>query len=78
MRIMLLIYNIYKKTSSVKIEEVKIDNSTSVTKEIKVYTEEDRLNKVPEKIKNIYLNLRDIILELDDIDLEVKKSIYSV
>lgn len=62
-----------QKTSSVKIEEVKIDNSTSVTKEIKVYTEEDHLNKVPEKIKNIYLNLRDRILELDDIDLEVKK-----
>ena len=43
-----------------------------------VYTEDDHLNKVPERIKNLYEILKERILELDNIDVDVKKSIYSV
>jgi len=63
-----------QKTSSVKIEEVRFDNDAdSVSKEVVVYTEDDHINRVPEKIKDIYFKLRDRILELDDIDIDVKK-----
>lgn len=44
-----------------------------VEKEIKVYTEEDHLNKAPEKIKELYQNLKEEILNLGDIDIEYKK-----
>lgn len=63
-----------KKTSSVKIEEMKSNSITSnVSKEIKVYTEEDHLNGKSEKIKKLYEALKNRILELDDIDIDVKK-----
>ena len=63
-----------QKTSSVKIEEVKINSTTdAVSKEIIVYTEEDHIGNTPDKIRNLYYKLRDRILELDDIDVEVKK-----
>ena len=61
-----------KKNSDVKIEDLNI-KTDEVNKEIKVYTEEDHLNKMPSNIQNLYETLRDRILELDDIDLEVKK-----
>lgn len=41
--------------------------------EIKVYTEEDHLEKCSEKVKGIYYSLKDKILELGDIDLDIKK-----
>ena len=44
-----------------------------VTKEIKVYTEDDHLQNSPESIKELYEVLRDRILSLGDIDMEVKK-----
>lgn len=44
-----------------------------VTKEIKVYTEDDHTNQMNEKTKELYIKLRDEILGLDDIDLEPKK-----
>lgn len=51
---------------------------SKVSKEVKVYTEDDHINKpkVPESIKEIYSNLRQRLLNLgDDIDV-VPRSIY--
>lgn len=63
-----------RKTSNVKIEEFGIESEQKeVNKEIKVYTEEDHLNKVSEKAKKLYESLKSKILELDDIDIDVKK-----
>lgn len=62
-----------QKTSNVKIEEVKIDNSASVTKEIKVYTEDDHFSNVSDEVKRLYEILKERVLQLDDIDVEVKK-----
>lgn len=41
--------------------------------EIKVYTEEEHIEKCTEKVKGIYYSLKDKILELGDIDLDIKK-----
>lgn len=63
-----------QKNSNVKIEEVVFNEKTnSVAREIKVYTEEDHLNKVPNKIREMYLEIKNRIMELDDIDIDVKK-----
>ena len=63
-----------KKTSNVKIEEFGIENEQrEVSKEIKVYTEEDHLNKVSEGTQKLYELIKSKILELDDIDMDVKK-----
>lgn len=63
-----------KKTSNVKIEEFGIENEQrEVSKEIKVYTEEDHLNKISEGTQKLYELLKSKILELDDIDIDVKK-----
>lgn len=63
-----------RKTSNVKIEEFGVESEQKeVNKEIKVYTEEDHLNKVSEKTKKLYESLKSKILELDDIDIDVKK-----
>ena len=63
-----------QKNSNVKIEEVVFNEKTnSVAREIKVYTEEDHLNKVPNKIREMYLEIKNRIIELDDIDIDVKK-----
>ena len=63
-----------KKTSNVKIEEFGIENEQRVvSKEIKVYTEEDHLNKVSEGTQKLYELIKSKILELDDIDMDVKK-----
>lgn len=63
-----------KKTSDIKVEEMNfMFQQQKVKDEIKVYTEEDHLNKASETIKELYHVLRNKILELDDIDLDVKK-----
>lgn len=63
-----------KKTSNVNLSDLQIDFGVEeINREIKVYTEEDHTNRVPEKIKEIYFELRDRILALDDIDIDVKK-----
>ena len=46
-----------------------------MTREVKVYTEEDHLNHKSELIKDIYEKLKERVLELDDIDIDVKKCI---
>lgn len=63
-----------KKTSNVKVEDVEIESEQQeVNKEIKVYTEDDHLNKVSLSTKKLYEMLKERILELDDIDVEAKK-----
>lgn len=63
-----------KKTSNIKIQDVQVESlHNDVNKEIIVYTEEDHLAKVSDKIRGIYEELKNKILELDDIDVEVKK-----
>lgn len=63
-----------KKTSSVKVQELNMESTQKdVNKEVVVYTEEDHLAKVSDKIKNIYEKLKNKILELDDIDVDAKK-----
>lgn len=63
-----------KKTSTVKVQEINMESSQNeVNKEIVVYTEEEHLLKVSDKIKSVYEELKNKILELDDIDVEVKK-----
>lgn len=62
-----------KKTSNVKIEEMEDNSNNTVNKEIKVYTEEDHISKLPDTIKKLYETLKNRILELDDIDIDVKK-----
>lgn len=63
-----------KKTSNVKVEDIKMEEKQDiVNQEIKVYTEEDHLNKCSNEIRDLYEELKAKILELDDIDIEFKK-----
>lgn len=67
--------DLIQKTSNVKIEEVKMDIKTDpVSKEIKVYAEEDHLARGIKSLKIVYETLKEKILELDDIDIDVKKT----
>lgn len=62
------------KNSNIKVEDIFSESEQKeVNKEIKIYTEEDHFVNIPEKIKNLYVNLKEKILELDDIDIDVKK-----
>ena len=45
----------------------------SVTKEIKVYSEQEHLDNVTEEIKELYEKLRSAILNLDNIEVKPKK-----
>lgn len=52
----------------------KTDQSNdSVSKEIKVYTEQEHLENVTEKIKELYEKMREAILNLDNIEVKPKK-----
>ncbi len=63
-----------KKTSDVKIQDIKAEELQNVVnKEVVVYTEEDHMKKASEGIKTLYEELKRRILELDDIDIDVKK-----
>lgn len=63
-----------QKTSNVKVEEVKFDSNTdSVSREVIVYTEDDHINRISEKTREVYFKLKERILELDDIDIDIKK-----
>lgn len=63
-----------QKTSSTKVEEMIFDDSSDeVSREVKVYTEEDHLNHRSEKVQKMYEEIKRRVLELDDIDVDVKK-----
>lgn len=63
-----------KKTSSVRVEDANFESQDgNVTKEIKVYSEEDHVAKLSEQQKALYEKLKATIVSLDDIDVEIKK-----
>ncbi|HPW66811.1 MAG TPA: DUF5655 domain-containing protein [Salinivirgaceae bacterium] len=45
----------------------------AVTREIKVYTEEEHLTKATDEIKELYEKMKESILNLDSLDVKVKK-----
>jgi predicted transport protein len=49
------------------------DMMNKVTKEIKVYTEEEHLEKASPEIKELYEKLKNAILNLDDLEIKPKK-----
>lgn len=44
-----------------------------VSKEIKVYTEEDHFARTSDNLKNVYEALKEKVLQMDDIDVDVRK-----
>jgi len=48
-------------------------NIDKVSREIKVYTEDDHLNRVSSKARELYNGLKERVLELDNVDIEPKK-----
>lgn len=70
------INEIKKSKSAESIKPITSANTElqSVTREIKVYTEEDHLSNKSDEIKELYETFRDAILNLaDDIEVEPKK-----
>lgn len=67
--------NVNIKTTKAKIEDLGINEITQkITKEIKVYEEQDHLNKTSEKLQEMYLDLKDKILDIDsDISIVPRK-----
>ena len=52
-----------KKTSNVKVEDIQIESEQKeINKEIKVYTEDDHLNKISEKTRRLYYILKNFFL----------------
>ncbi len=52
----------------------KRDNSINeVSREIKVYTEEDHLNKASDEIKELYQKVKNALLNLEDFEIKPKK-----
>ena len=71
-----IVLNQHQSNSKESIEKV-IGNTNSiinkVNKEVKDYSEEEKVNILNEDIRDIYLTLKDKILELDDVDIVCKK-----
>lgn len=64
-----------KHTSSVSIKEVSTSNNIKkdVDRELKVYTESDHLQNIPENITALYAELRERVVNLGDVDVDPKK-----
>jgi predicted transport protein len=58
---------------SVKTISRQDDAIEKVTKEIKVYTEQDHLDKISDEIKELYEKVKNAILNLDNLDVKPKK-----
>jgi len=58
---------------SVKTISRKDDNIEKVTREIKVYTEEEHLEKATEETKELYERVKSSILNLDSLEIKPKK-----
>jgi predicted transport protein len=58
---------------SVKTISRQNNNIEKVTKEIKVYTEQEHLEKVTEETKELYERVKNAILNLDNIEVKPKK-----
>lgn len=66
---------IQKSGSTESIKTISKQDATieKVTKEIKVFTEQDHLKDVSQEIKELYEKYRDAILNLDNIEIKPKK-----
>jgi len=63
-----------KGTQSIKTLTEKVPEYNKITKEIKIYTEEEHFEKMSEEMKETYFEFRDAILHLDsNIELLPKK-----
>lgn len=67
--------DIIKKNSNIKMEAKKGSNDpiSTVTEQIKVYTESDHLEKANEETKELYYKVKDMILDWDNIEVQPKK-----
>ncbi len=71
-----VIYNQFKTSGakeSVKTISRQDEAIEKVTKEIKVYTEDEHLNKATEETKELYETLKNAILNLDELEVKPKK-----
>jgi len=71
-----VLFNQIQKTGaqeSIKTISKSNKNVEAVTREIKVYTEEEHLANVTEEIKELYKKLKAAILSLDDLEVKPKK-----
>ena len=60
-------------TESIKTISSKNSDVDAVSKEVVVYTEQDRLKNIPEKVQGIYNSLRNKILDLGDVEIKATK-----
>lgn len=71
-----VVYNQFKTSGakeSVKTISRQDEAIEKVTKEIKVYTEDEHLNKATEETKELYETLKNAILNLDELEVKPKK-----
>ena len=64
-----------KLNATESIKTVSSENSAvnTVSKEVVVYTENDRLNAIPEEVLDIYNSLREKILDLGNVEIKATK-----
>lgn len=60
-------------TESIKTISSKNSDVDTVSREVVVYTEQDRLKSIPEKVQGIYNSLRNKILDLGDVEIKATK-----
>lgn len=67
--------DVIKKNSSINLEirTDSDDNISKVTKQIKIYTEDEHIEKASEEIKELYFKIKEMVLDWDDIKIEPKK-----
>ncbi|MDD4547641.1 MAG: DUF5655 domain-containing protein [Bacilli bacterium] len=65
-----------KKNSNIKLDTLNRSDDDligKINKQVKVYEEDDHVQKASDEIKELYYKLRSTILEWDNIDLDIKK-----
>lgn len=64
-----------KLNATESIKTVSPENSAvnAVSKEVVVYTEQDRLKAIPEEVQDVYNNLREKILDLGNVEIKATK-----
>ena len=74
----IIINSLKDNSSQVSVKAITQNNKVfeSVTREIKVYTEEDHINKCSDRIKELYEDLKSAILNLDSSIEIVAKKLY--
>ena len=69
--------DVIKKNSNINLETNLANNEdnviSNVSKQIKVYTEEDHLENSSEELKELYFKIKEMILDWDEIKVDPKK-----